>query len=460
VTSSFSRYQTIAAVVTGILIALSIGYAIDDGRSARAQPAAAATEPPKGQPPKPAAIAPPPPEVSWFQRQWSAVTELIYTQKDLRGPAATGKAPAGPPPAVTVSRPVVREIIEWDEYTGRFDAVDTVEVRARVSGYLIEVHFKDGQIVNKGDLLYSIDARPFERALDLAKAELSLAQTRALNAVKDVDRARPLISKKVITEKTFDDRENAYEDAQAQARVSEAKVKTAELDLSFTQITAPITGRIGRANVSAGNYVIGNAFNGTLLTTIVSQDPIHIYIDVNENSLIKYKRLSQGGKSVGAAEVGMPVELALPDDKGFPYSGSIDFVDNRLDASTGTLRVRAAVANSAGFFSPGMFARVRITSSPKFAAILLPDEAIGTDQTNRFVYIVGDDNVAVRRNVTVSSLVGALRVIRTGVTADDWVIVNGLQRARPNIKVTPNRAKAEPKQITTAPAPPPVVAKP
>jgi RND family efflux transporter MFP subunit len=350
------------------------------------------------------------------------------------------KAPAAALPTVTVSTPVRREIVEWDEYTGRFDSIETVELRARVSGHLNEVHFKDGQFVNQGDLLFVIDPRPFERTLEQAQAELLQATTRVENANLDVTRGRPLLERRVISEKSFDDRENLVRDAQAAVKVAQAKVKTAELDLSFTRITSPLAGRISRNQVSIGNWVsAGGVANTTLLSTIVSQDPIHIYFDVSENNYIKYKRLAERGEGAGAADVGATVEVALPDERGFPHKGTLDFLDNRLDQGTGTLRARALVSNKSGLFSPGLFARVRVTGSAKYTALLLPEEAIGTDQTNKFVYVVGDDGMVGRRNVQLGPTMDGLRVVREGVAAGEWLITKGMQRARPGQSVTANR---------------------
>ncbi|HEY7552508.1 MAG TPA: efflux RND transporter periplasmic adaptor subunit, partial [Hyphomicrobiaceae bacterium] len=266
-----------------------------------------------------------------------------------------------PLPAVSVAQPVRREVVEWDEYTGRFDATETVEVRARVSGYLNEVRFKDGQEVVRGDVLFVIDPRPFERALQQARAELFAANTKVENANLDVARGQPLIERKIISDKAFDDRMSLLRDAQAAVKVADAKVEAADLDLSFSTIAAPISGRIGRTLVTAGNWVSAGSVSGaTLLTAIVTQDPIYIYFDVNENNYIKYKRLAERGVKAGAADVGAPVEVALPDERGFPHKGRLDFLDNRLDQGTGTLRARAVLPNKAGLFSPGLFGRVRV----------------------------------------------------------------------------------------------------
>ena len=343
-------------------------------------------------------------------------------------------------PAVTVSRPLVESMIDWDEYTGRFDAIDTVEIRARVSGYLDTIAFKDGQMVAKGDLLYVIDARPFERAVEQAKAELGQSQTKADNLVADVERGRPLVERRIMSEKMFDDRTNLLKEAQAAVKVSQARIATAELELSFTRIAAPIAGRVSRSSVSQGSWVsAGGASNPTLLNVIVSQDPIHIYFDVSENNYIKYKRLAERGAGSGAAQLGTSVEVALPDETVFAHHGQLDFIDNRLDAGTATLRVRAVLDNKAQLFSPGMFARVRLAGSTRYDAVLLPDEAIATDQGSKYVLVVADDGTVSRKTVRLGPVANGLRVIREGLATGDWTVTKGLQRARPGQKVEASR---------------------
>jgi RND family efflux transporter MFP subunit len=473
--------------------------------AAHAPSAVAQTAPPAA----PAAVAAPLAQTdNWFRRQWNALVSAVSggsergrvaapTANPAANPAASpaaapktgiaaaggaGAAPGAPPPAVvTTSQPVAREIVEWDDYTGRFDAVESVEVRSRVAGYLVAVHFKDGQRVKKGDLLATIDPRPFERVLDTANAELAQAQTRVENSMKDVVRGRSLLDRKIIAEKVFDDRDNVKRDAESAVKVAEAKVKTAELDLSFTKIMSPIDGVAGRNLVSAGNYVsAAGAASQSLVTTIVSQDPIHIYFDVSENNTIKYKRLAASPLAAGATvanasaatvsapqaalpspsargKIGSPptansppapivdaagiVEIALSDEVGFPHRGTLDFADNRMDPATGTLRLRALVDNKAGLFSAGMFGRVRVPGSVKAVALLLPDDAIGTDQAAKFVYTVGEDGVGARKVVTLGPVIDGLRVVRTGLTATDWVVTKGIQRVRPGNKVA---AKREP----------------
>lgn len=352
---------------------------------------------------------------------------------------AGGGPQMGPPPEVAVARVLQKPLVEWDEYTGRFDAIEAVELRARVNGYLTEINFTDGEDVKKGDPLFVIDPRPYERAVQQAQAELEQAKVKVSNAELDVDRGRPLAKTNVISQKTMDDRENLVREANAAVRVGESKVKLAELDLSYTRITAPIAGRIGRKLVTVGNYVSGGGTTGsTLLTTIVSQDPIYIYFDVSENDAIKYKRLAE---KAGAKEdlLGSQVGIGLVDERGFPHAAKLDFIDNRLDAGTGTLRARAVVPNPRRFFSPGMFARLRLAGSAEYTAMLLPDDAVATDQTSRYVLVVGEDGTAQRRPVKLGPLNDGMRIVREGLTVEDWVVVRGQARVRPGMKVVPKQ---------------------
>ena len=368
------------------------------------------------------------------------------------GPSTTKSKGSTPPPApeLTVSQPIARDIIEWDEYLGRFDAVEEVKMQARVSGYLTNVNFTDGQNVNAGDLLFTIDPRPFERAVEQAKAQLDQTKVQVSNAALDVDRGRPLLKREIISRKTFDDRENLVREAKAAVKVAEARVKTAELELSFTRILAPISGRIGRALVTPGNFVSGGGTDSgsTILTTIVTQDPIYIYFDVSENNALKYQRLAGASSNGGSGLVGAAVGIGLPDEEGFPHDGKLDFLDNRLDVGTGTLRARAVVPNPTGLLSPGMFARVRLQGSPEYEAILLPDEAIGTDQTSRYVWVVGPDDIPVRKTVKLGPIIDGLRVVRKGVEPDDWVVTKGQQRIRPHMKIVPKKTPLQVSQAT------------
>lgn len=373
-------------------------------------------------------------------------------ENTARAPTGNAPAPGAPAPAavVTISQPLRREIVEWDEAVGRFDAVETVDLRARVNGYLQEVLFKDGQDVAKGDTLFVIDPRPYERALAQAQAELEQARTRIANASLDVERARPLLQRKIVSEKVFDDRENLQREAEASARVAEEKVKSAQLDLSFTKIVAPVSGRIGRALVTPGNYVAAGGGTGTTtLASIVSQDPIALYFDITESDGLKYKRLAERGVGT-AAKNGARVEAGLPDETGYPHTGLIDFLDNRLDQGTGSLRARAIFENKNRLFTPGQFARLRLKGSERYIATLVPDEAIGADQGSRFVVVVGAGDIPVRKPVKLGPLVDGLRVIRDGMDAEDWVVTKGLTRVRPGQKVAPKR---EPLTVSQGAAP-------
>jgi multidrug efflux system membrane fusion protein len=376
---------------------------------------------------------------SGFQELSNAfTTTLTSVGSGQRGKQTT---PAVAPPELTVSQPVNRKVTEWDEYTGRFEAIESVDVRARVSGYLNKVMFTDGEDVRAGDILFTIDPRPFERALEQAQAQLNQATVSVSNAKLDVDRGRPLLKSDYISRKAFDDRENLVRDAEALVKIAEARVKAAELDLSFCRITAPISGRMSRTLVTPGNFVSGGGSEtgSTVLTSIVRQDPIYIYFDVSENNALKYQRMQQASGNRPNGILGAPVGVGLPDEQGFPHNAKLDFLENRLDQGTGTLRARAILSNGDRFFSPGMFARVRLQGSPEYKALLLPDEAVGTDQANRFVYVVGDDNIPERRIVELGPLDGGLRVIRKGLGPDDWVILRGQQRVRPGQKILPRR---------------------
>ncbi len=355
------------------------------------------------------------------------------------------EAPSAPPPKVTVSQPLVRELIEWDEYTGRLEAVDSVEVRARVNGYLQSIHFQDGQIVKKGDLLFVIDPRPYQAEMDQAQAELKLAKARLQLAHDNLARAKKLLSARAISEEEADTRASDERVAQATVEQSDASVEAAKLNVEYTQVTAPISGRISRKLVTEGNLINGGT-GGTLLTTIVSLDPIYCYAEADEQSYLKYTRLAQEGKRPSSRQVRNPAYLALADETGFPHKGYVDFVDNQLDPSTGTIRGRGIFPNPDLTLTPGLFARIRIPGSGKYEAILIPDESIGSDQSERFIMIVNNQNTTERRKVVLGPIVNGLRIIREGIKPEEWVIVKGLQRiARPGVKVDPQREKITPK---------------
>lgn len=361
--------------------------------------------------------------------------------------SSCGEAPHAPPPPppVTVAKPVKQEIIDMDEYVGRFVAVNTVEIRARVSGYLEKVHFKDGAIVKEGDLLFSIDKRPFQNTLDQAKGALAQARANLAFAKADIERGAKLLTDKTISQQVYEQRTQTLRIAEAAVASNEAAVRQAELDLQFTELRAPITGRIGDRRVSPGNLVTGgNTGSTTLLATIVSIDPIHFEFTADEGAFLRYERLSHNGKDQGSRYTSTPVKLKLLDEKEFKHKGTIDFVDNVIDQSSGTIRGRAVLPNADGFLTPGMFARIQVPASPKYEALLVPDEAIGSEQVRKFVYVVDGDNTVRQKFVTLGTLQGPLRVIKSGIEPDDRIIVNGLMRARPGAKVTPQEQGAKP----------------
>jgi multidrug efflux system membrane fusion protein len=352
-------------------------------------------------------------------------------------------APAPPPPTVTVASPVQRNIVDYDEYVGRFVAVDAVEVRARVSGYLDSVHFNDGQIVKQGDLLFTIDKRPFQNALDQARANLELARSNLLYTESDLARGKQLVRDKTITDQVFEQRAQAMRNAQASVAANEAAVRQAGLDLQFTELRAPVAGRIGDRRVTPGNLITGGTSgNTTMLATIVSLDPIRLEFTFDEASYLRYERFSRTGREVTGRGGSVIVALKLIDEANFVHRGYMDFVDNVIDRASGTIRGRAVFSNAEETFTPGMFARVRVPGSPAYPALLVPDSAIGSEQARKFVLVVDGDNTAQQRYVTLGQLVDNLRVIKDGLKPEDRIVVNGLMRARPGAKVTPEEQGA------------------
>ena len=354
--------------------------------------------------------------------------------------SACGQSAPPPPPApqVTVATPVKRKIVDRDEYVGRFVAIDTVEIRARVSGYLDKVHVTDGQLVKAGDLLFTLDQRPFQAALDQARADLARAKSQADLANADLARAQTLIAQKTIAESLYDQRVQAKRAADAALQAAEAAVKTNELNLEFTELRAPVSGRIGDRRVSPGNLVTGTTTGGqTLLATVVSIDPIRFEFTFDEASYLRYQRIAKDAGKADERGTKLPVELRLLDEKTFEHKGSIDFVDNVIDATSGTIRGRAQFANPTALFTPGMFGRIRVPGSAEYEALLLPDTAIGTEQIRKFVYVVDGENTVRQKYLELGTLQGNLRVIRSGLEPGDRVIVNGLMRARAGAKVTP-----------------------
>ena len=357
-----------------------------------------------------------------------------------RTPQAAPATP--PPPQVTVARPVTKTVTDQNEFVGRFVAVDSVEIRARVSGYLSAIHFTDGQLVKQGDLLFTIDRRPFQNALEQARASLAQAKANQAYAEADLARAKPLVGGQVISQQVFDQRTQAKRVAEANVAAQEAAVKQAALALEFTELRAPVSGRIGDRRVSPGNLVMGGTSGETtLLATIQSTDPIRFEFTMDEGSYLRYVRLAGNKPDINNAGK-VPVELKLLDEQIFPHRGRMDFVDNAIDNSSGTIRGRAVFPNPNGTFTPGMFGRIQVAAGPPADALLVPDVAIGTEQVRKFVLVVDDQDVAQAKYITLGPVIDGLRVVTSGLEADDRVVVNGLMRARPGIKVTPEMSTA------------------
>jgi RND family efflux transporter MFP subunit len=353
------------------------------------------------------------------------------------------KQAAPAPPTVTVTNPAKRQVTDYDEYVGRFLAVDMVEVRARVSGYLDKVHFKDGQIVKQGDLLFTIDRRPFETSLAQVRATLAQARANLAFTESDLARASQLVRDRTITEQTFEQRTQAKRVAEASVAAQEAAVRQAELDLQFTELKAPITGRIGDRRVSEGNLVTGGTGgNTTLLATIVSIDPIRFEFTFDEGSFLRYERLGKETNDVASRQGGIEVAVKLLDEPDFAHKGRMDFVDNVIERGSGTIRGRASLANPNGMLTPGMFGRVRVPGSSPYEALLVPDNAISSEQVRKYVLVTDAENIARTKYVALGQLVGNMRVIKEGLSAEDRVIVNGLMRARAGSKVTPQEQSA------------------
>jgi membrane fusion protein, multidrug efflux system len=354
-------------------------------------------------------------------------------------PAAS--APPQAPP-VTVARPLQKNITEWDEYTGRFTAVETVEVRARVSGFIDSINFKEGQIIKQGDPLFVIDQRPYKLAVDQAKADVERAKAKLEIASLDVQRAQPLVRSQAVTEREFDTRKSTERDAAGQVASAEAALKQAELNLEWTEVRAPIAGRISDRRVDRGNLITGGQTGATLLTVIVSIDPIHFSFDGSEEDFLHYLRLAAAGTRRSSRDAQNPVSVRLADETEFAHQGRMDFVDNALNPKTGTIRGRAVFDNKDGLLTPGFFGRLRLFGG-EHEALLVPDSAIASDQSRKIVFTVADDGTVGTKLIELGPIVDGLRVVRQGLAATDRIVIDGLQRARPGQKVKPEDGTIE-----------------
>jgi len=350
-----------------------------------------------------------------------------------RNEAATSAA-AQPPPQVTVAQVLSKPVTEFDEFTGRFEAIDRVEIRPRVNGYISSVNFTEGSEVKKGDVLFVIDQRPY--AAELKHAEAQLAQSKSALALAKSEKARAtnLLAQHAISQEEYDTRSSGDEQAQANVQLAESALDTAALNMTYTKVTSPINGRISRANITLGNLVTNGQ---TLLTTVVSLDPIYVRFDGDEQAYLRSVKEARDRAAAGSKDVVAPVLVGLADEAGFPHSGVMVFQDNEIDPQTGTIRTRAKLDNHDRAFTPGLFARVRLLGDKKYDALLINDSAVGTDQTVKYVLVVGADNKVEYRPVKLGPVIDGLRVVREGLKENDTIVVNGLQRVRPGSPVTP-----------------------
>lgn len=365
-----------------------------------------------------------------------------------RGTTASGGPPSAVTPEVTVAKPISRRLKDWDEFSGRLTARERVDIHSRVSGYLTQVSFKEGTEVKAGDLLFTIDPRPYEAIVERAEAMLAQAKTAAELAGVEAKNATALRQGQAISVEESERRLKSAAGEQAGVRGAEAALRAARLDLEFTQIRAPISGRISDARVTEGNLVNGGTQNATLLTTIVSLDPIYCEIEADERSVLKYREMHKSGERISALFSRIPAEMALINQEGWPHHGEVDFVDNQLNPATGTIRARAVFPNADHLMSPGFFAKVRIPGSGEYDGLLIRDSAVGDDQGSSFVWVLDAEDKVVYRPITLGPMLDDLRVVRSGLKADDRVVVLGLMSVRNGVKVHATLAEMQPAVAT------------
>jgi RND family efflux transporter MFP subunit len=355
------------------------------------------------------------------------------------GKSGGGAQSAPPPPQVSVAQVLERRVKDWDEFTGRLQAVESVEIRPRVSGYIDRVAFTEGSEVKRGDLLFVIDPRPYQADYDRAAADLKRYKTALDLARIEMVRVQRLKDSGAVSEEELDERKSTLAQAEANVAGSAAALEAASLNLSFTRVISPIVGKVSRAEVTRGNLVTGGSNGGTLLSTVVSMDPIYLYFDADEQSYLRYTQTAHSGVGPSSNASQNPVQIGLANEEGFPHTGTVDFVDNQLNPQTGTIRARAVLRNQDGRFTPGLFARVQLLVSGEYSAILIEDRAVNTDQSQRYVLLLGPDNQIVYRQVKLGRMIDGLRVVREGLKPGDVIVVNGAQRVHPGVTVTPQR---------------------
>lgn len=381
----------------------------------------------------------------WKSKALSSVTSrgilaiALATLAGLNAGCSSSAQPKAPAlPEVSVAEVICKQIGDSDEFTGRLEAVNAVEIRPRVSGYLQSVHFKEGAIVRQGDLLFQIDPRPFQAEVDRLKGELSQAKAQRSRAQSDFERAERLHNNDGMSAEEYDRRAAVRNEAEARIASTEGALRGAELNLEFTRVTAPITGRVGRAEITEGNLVEGGAGQIKPLTTLVSLDPIYVYFDVDEQTFLKYARVTQTHGATSHDLRGAAL-LGLADEEGFPHSGQVSFVDNQVSSSTGTIRLRATFANKNLALTPGLFARIRLQGGGAQRGCLARDEAVITDLNQKYVFVLGKNNTLEYRPVKLGPMTEGLRVVRDGLREGDMIVVSGLQRVRPGATVAPKK---------------------
>jgi len=370
-----------------------------------------------------------------------AISALAACQPSAQGQAGHSPQPA---PQVSVAKVISERVTEWDEFTGRLEAPQTVDLRPRVSGYIDDVLFQEGALVAAGDILFQIDSESFENEVTRLKADLLEANSQAVLAQRELARGKRLHKQNAMSLEALDNRLARQQQAKANVQSKKAALSQAQLDLSYTQVKAPISGRVSRASITKGNYVTAGV---SQLTSLVSTNKVYAYFDADEQTFLKYNQLAREGLRPNSAETKFPILMGLANDKKFPHTGHIDFIDNQVDRQTGTIRVRGVFNNAEGLFTPGLFARVKLVGSASYAGILVDEKAIGTDLNHKFVLVLDNENNAQYRSVTLGKKLNGLRLITDGLTADDTIVVNGLQRVRPGSPVTPDMVPMASEQV-------------
>ena len=365
--------------------------------------------------------------------------KLVGVSLLLGGCGKSGGPQAPPPPQVSVAQVLVKQVKDWDEFTGRLQAVETVEIRPRVSGYIDKVAFTEGSLVKRGTLLFVIDPRPYQAEYDRAAADLKRSKTALDLGRIELTRVQRLKDSGAVSQEELDQRKSAVAQQEADVAGTGAALETAALNLNFTKVTSPVDGRVSRAEVTRGNLVTGGINGGTLLSSVVSMDPIYLYFDADEQSYLRYAQMARSGELPNSRDTGSPVQVGLANEEGFPHAGKVDFVDNQLNPQTGTIRARAVLENKDGQFTPGMFARVQLLGSGAYSAVLIEDRAVNTDQSQKYVLALGANDQIEYRKVKLGRVIDGLRVVREGLKAGDVVVVNGAQRVHPGVTVTPQR---------------------